>query len=272
MSAISIIDSHVHLWNPEKINYPWLATIPVLNKKHELEEYLATTNTIPIESILFVEADCHPQHKKNEIEAIIQLAKNSSFIQGIISGENIPSTPKNNLIKSMRWILQHRPNDFCLQEHFVDAIQKLADEQLCFDLCIIAEQLPMVTRLVAQCPKTRFVLDHLGKPAIRQKQLHPWQEDIKKIAQFPNVYCKISGLVTEADHLHWTINDLKPYVLHALDVFGEDRILFGSDWPVVNLAGGVLRWFEAITEIFHDQSHITQQKFFRENALNCYTR
>ena len=263
-----IIDTHVHFWDPGQLRYAWLNQVPALNRAFLPEEYRAVTQGINIKSLIFVEADC--AQKNDELTWITALAKQDPEIQGIISGI-FPDNPKNYPpVTGIRRILQDLPDTYCLKSDFVAGIKKLAEFDLSFDICIRSHQLPFVIQLVEQCPDTRFILDHLGKPDIRKREWKGWESSTRKLSTFSNVFCKISGLVTEADHLNWTVSDLRPYVLHAAESFGEHRILFGSDWPVVNLAGGYTRWLSALNEIFADQSDVFKKSFFYNNAVYCY--
>jgi L-fuconolactonase len=127
-----------------------------------------------------------------------------------------------------------------------------------------------VIELVRRCPEVRFVLDHIGKPAIRDDRLDPWRADIERLAALPNVWCKLSGVVTEADHSAWTREQLRPYIRHAAEQFGFDRLLFGSDWPVSELTHRYAEWVEIIAWALADCSEIERRKLFRDNAIAFY--
>ena len=131
--------------------------------------------------------------------------------------------------------------------------------------------MPAVIRLVEQCPDVRFVLNHLGKPDVAGKQLQPWQDNISKLATFPNVWCKLSRLIRE-DRPVWSSEDLKPYIFHAIEEFSYDRVMFGSDWPVVNLAASYAHWTHILYDllIHHDASPEELEKIFHSNARRCY--
>jgi L-fuconolactonase len=133
-----------------------------------------------------------------------------------------------------------------LQPDFVRGVQLVAEYGFSFDICIRHYQLPMIVELVRQCPDTRFMLDHLGKPAIKDHLLDPWREHLAQLAALPSAWCKVSGLVTEADPRRWTPDDLAPSLAYALEVFGEDRVVFGGDWPVLLLASSYDQWIETL--------------------------
>jgi len=149
-------------------------------------------------------------------------------------------------LKGVRRLIQSEMDpDFHVRADFLDALRQLPKYGLSFDICIRNDQLARTIEMVRACPETAFVLDHLGKPDVKARRVEPWQAQIAELAELPNVVCKVSGLVTEADHAQWTPSDLEPYVSHVLAVFGEDRVLFGGDWPVSELATSYRRWVDA---------------------------
>ena len=141
---------------------------------------------------------------------------------------------------------------------------------LSFDLCIRHQQLPAAIEMVRQCPETRFMLDHIGKPDIKNRVLDPWREPMRALAALPNVVCKVSGLTVEADHQAWTPEDLAPYVTHVLEVFGEDRVVFGGDWPVVLQAATYRRWVETLDQLTVHLTSEARQKLWAGNARRFY--
>ncbi|MBV9709362.1 MAG: amidohydrolase family protein, partial [Ktedonobacteraceae bacterium] len=153
---------------------------------------------------------------------------------------------------------------------FVHGVQLLATYSLSFDLCIRHWQLLAATALVRRCPDTQFILDHMGKPDVKGHQLDPWRDQLRELAALPNAACKVSGLVTEADLSAWTGDELAPYVTHVLEVFGEDRVTCGGDWPVVLLASPYTRWFEIAQALTASLPETAQRKLWNENARRLY--
>jgi len=175
-------------------------------------------------------------------------------------------------VTGIRHNIQGEAPGFCTQPSFVEGVRKVGARGLTFDLCATHDQLSDVIELVRACPSTRFVLDHCGKPAIRERLLDPWRADIARLAECENVWCKISGLVTEASHTSWCEEDLVPYVLHVVDRFGTDRVMYGSDWPVLTLAARYADWFQ-FTERFTDSWTPDERcGFYRDNAIRSYRR
>ena len=158
---------------------------------------------------------------------------------------------EDTLVKGIRRLIQGENVDFCIQPNFINGVKTLARYGLSFDICIFHPQLANAIRLVEQCPNIQFILDHIGKPDIKNQLFEPWKQEIKTLADFPNVYCKISGLVTEADHENWTAADLQPYIEHVIECFGFDRVIYGSDWPVSTLASDYPRWVQTPVSYTH---------------------
>jgi L-fuconolactonase len=174
-------------------------------------------------------------------------------------------------LKGIRRIIQFEPDlEFCLRPRFVRGVQLLSEYSLSFDICIDHRHLANTLRLVAQCPNTSFILDHIGKPNIKDHGLEPWRAQIRELASFPNVACKVSGLVTEADHKTWTPADLAPYVSHVIEAFGEDRVVFGGDWPVATQAAAYPRWVATLDDLTTDLSPAAKRKLWSDNARRFY--
>ncbi|HEY5090724.1 MAG TPA: amidohydrolase family protein, partial [Polyangia bacterium] len=158
----------------------------------------------------------------------------------------------------------------CLRPAFVTGVRQVGARGWTFDLCVKHPQLPACIELVRACPGTTFVLDHAGKPDLRHGVLDPWRAHIAELARLPNVVCKLSGLVTEADPATWTPAALRPYVEHLLACFGAERLLFGSDWPVVNLAASYGRWLEVALELLEPLSAGERAAVLCDNTRRIY--
>jgi L-fuconolactonase len=152
----------------------------------------------------------------------------------------------------------------------VNGVKTLSRYGLSFDLCIFHPQLANTIRLVEQCPHVQFILDHIGKPDIKNQLFDPWKQEIQTLASFPNVHCKISGLVTEADLEAWTPADLQPYIEHIIACFGFDRVIYGSDWPVSTQASEYPRWVQTLKDAVSGCSSEELQNLFRDNAIRFY--
>ena len=280
MHYTSIIDSHLHLWDTHQLHYPWLQTIPLLNRSFTFTELNSTIASLPIQGMVFIQAECLHEEALNEIDWVTQLAKKETRLKGIVAYAPLEKNEdmlaylkilkKNSLVKGVRRIIQTEPNRFCLHPTFIENVNLLSELNLSFDLCVASHQLPEVIRLVEQCPKTKFVLDHLGKPLIAKKELHPWKDHLTTLSQFDHVWCKVSGMITEANHAKWHANDLKPYFNHAIESFGFDRVMFGSDWPVLHLAGNYKNWVNTLYHLVGENREQDLKKLFYENAKKFY--
>jgi L-fuconolactonase len=175
------------------------------------------------------------------------------------------------LVRGVRRLLQGEADDaFCLRPGFVAGVRLLQRYGFHFELCVYHHQLSAAVELVRRCPEVRFVLDHVGKPGIREGRLDPWRRDIDALAGLPNAACKLSGLVTEADHAGWTEADLDPYIAHVLAAFGGERLMFGSDWPVATLACAYPRWLEVLDRALAGLGEADRRRLFHDNAMDWY--
>jgi L-fuconolactonase len=281
MPNFPIVDTHLHIWNPRYLRYPWLDDIPLLNKPYLLEDYNKATGPVEVERMVFLQCECEPSQFMQEAAWVTEQAQIDPRIQGIVpwapleQGDaarvHLETLARNPLIKGVRRIIQFEPDpEFCLQPDFVRGVQALADYGLSFDICIHEGQMANTVKMVAQCPDVQFILDHIGKPQIRNHLMEPWRTELTKLAAFPNVWCKMSGLVTEADHKQWTPQDLRPYIDHVMETFGFDRVMYGGDWPVAYQATEYPRWVSTLEEAVSGASEAELRKLFHGNAIAFY--
>ena len=275
---MTFIDSHMHFWDPSVLSpYTWLHEVPAIAHRHVPAVLRDEAPQCLPEKVVFVECGAPWLEEVHWVEG---LAQEDSRIAGIVAKitidagrpttEAIAELRRHPLVRGVRHQFEHESIDSCARPEFITGVRELASAGLSFDLCCKHPQLPAVITLVQQCPGVRFILDHGGKPDIRAGQLDPWREHIRQLAALPNVVCKLSGLVTEADHAHWTPAQLQPYVAHLLDTFGPSRLLFGGDWPVSKLACGYSRWLELARDFTAHLSVAEQTAIFRKNAEQTY--
>ena len=271
-----IVDAHVHFWDPAALEYPWLEEIAALQRSFLPADYSAALGTLAVERCVLVEANCLPAQSLREVEFFERLAGNDPRIVGIVAFADLtePATleclTSQSSVKGVRQNIQGQPRGFALQRGFLAGVREVGARGWTFDLCITHDQLGEAIALVEQCPDTQFVLDHCGKPAIRTAARDPWRHELAQLATHENVCCKISGLLTEADLACWREDDLLPYVWHAVDCFGVDRVLYGSDWPVLTLAGTYASWFDFTAHFTESWSDHERRCFYAENAARVY--
>ena len=281
MIDFPVIDTHLHLWDTSRLSYPWLNDIPKLNKSFLLEDYNEACGDLEVEKMIFMQCECDPSQYTGEVEWVSGLAQRDPRLQGIISWapldkgegarEEVEALKANPLVKGIRRIIQFEPDaEFCLKEDFINGVNMLSDYDLPFDICISHIHNKSVLKFMEKCPGVDMILDHIGKPDIKNHILDPWRDEIREMAKFPNVYCKLSSLATEADHDNWTIDDLRPYVDHLLECFGIERMIYASDWPVSTLAADFKTCVSTMLELLKDFSRDDLQKVFYHNAVQFY--
>jgi L-fuconolactonase len=279
-SIMNIVDAHVHFWDPQKLRYTWLDNEPRLNHTFLADHVPARVNGAIVEGIVFVQADCAPEQGIAEIEFVNALAAHDARIRGIVAFapleqgaavraylDRVKAFP---LVKGVRRLIQDELPGFGTHPQFTTGVECLAEYNFTFDICIRHWQLADASELVRACPGVNFVLDHAGKPDIRNQIRKPWRTQISELAALPNVSCKISGLVTEANHETWTLRDLQPYIEHVLQAFGTDRVMFGSDAPVAYLASTYERWVETLQAATSHLSPSAQDALWYTNAKKFY--
>jgi predicted TIM-barrel fold metal-dependent hydrolase len=230
-----VIDAHVHVWDPRQFRLPWLDGEPHLNQAFGLPA------DVPVDAFVYVQVDTTPAYGLLEARQAVEDAR----LAGVVAWAPLEDGPIARTyldalvrlgpkVKGVRRLIEPEP-DTTFPLRLIDALRLLPEYGLTFDICIKHHQLPAVIEMVRACPQTQFVLDHLGKPAA----LDPWREHLAQLAAQPNVVAKLSGLLTE-------VADPAPYIAHALDVFGPDRLMFGSDWPVLTKVASYEHWLSVV--------------------------
>lgn len=276
-----LIDSHVHLWNPEMFRYEWLDGIPKLNRRYWPGDLDEAAKDLGVGKRVFVECGRAGEQAWAEARWISTLAQGDARWCGIVAhaaverGDaveaDLAALAGLPLVRGVRRLLQQEGEaDCCLRPEFVAGVRRLAGHGFTFDVCIRADQLGAVTELVRRVPEVTFVLDHFGKPAVKVGGLEPWGRELRALAALPNVVVKISGLTTEAEWGNWTVEQLRPYFDVTLESFGYARALFGSDWPVCTLATSYRRWAEVVDELTSAATPGERQQLFQANAERVY--
>ncbi|MBO3699900.1 amidohydrolase [Roseivirga sp. E12] len=270
------LDAHQHFWQYDAGRDTWIDKSMVVLKRNflpdELEKELKNSG---IDGCIVVQAD----QSEEETDYLLELASQNQFIKGVVGwvdlqADNIKDRlahyVQNKKLKGVRHILQAETPDFMLGDNFTRGIKALSAFNLTYDILILPKHLGAVLELVHRFPRQRFVLDHLAKPEIKDQIFSPWKEELMMLAEMPNVYCKVSGLTTEADWHRWKPQDVHSYLDIAFEAFGTDRLMYGSDWPVCLLAGGYTTAYELLSNYMQSFAEEDKEKVFGLNAQKFY--
>jgi len=281
---LSIVDSHVHFMDLDNIEYTFKLS-PAFDRNWSDACYLNEVGDIPIKQIIFAENNPSDDSTPKEIDWIHSLSLKNPNIIGIIANvpvekgqqavsqflDSLKSYPK---ICGVRRSIQNRPSGFCTSPLFLSGLKEITTRQLVFDICITGGKLPFqmieTLSMIQSFPQCTFVLDHIGKPNITENCDHKdWKEYITKVSEYPNTYCKISGIITEAGD-DWTVEKITPFIRHALNSFGYSRCMFGSDWFFCNINGGIKKWLMALAEILKDSTQEQRKLLFEDTCKRAY--
>lgn len=272
-----VIDSHHHFWNYNPAEYDWIddsmKSIHTDFLPGKLEQ---TIRPAGVGGVITVQA----RQSLAETGWLLEMAHQHSFIKGVVGwlplcNSNIEQllelNGKEKSLKGLRHVIQGEPDpEFMLRSDFNHGVSLLKKDQLVYDILIVERQLPNTIKFVDQHEEQVFVLDHIAKPLIKGNIMSPWKENIRELAKRPNVNCKISGMVTEADFSQWTPDQLRPYFEVVTEAFGTERLLFGSDWPVCLVATTYQQWLEMFRESISAFSESEQSRIMGENAVRIY--
>lgn len=271
------LDAHQHFWQYRAADYPWMTdALQALRRDFlpgDLQPLLAAAG---LDGSIAVQA----QQTVAEARWLLELAGRHPFIKGVVGwvdlcapgvDEDLTQLRRDPRFVGVRHVVQDEPDDrFLLRPDFQRGLARLASHGLTYDLLIYPRQLPAALELVARFPGQPFVLDHLAKPAVRDGHMEPWCTQVRELARAPHVWCKVSGLVTEADWARWTPDQLRPYLDVVFEAFGPGRLMFGSDWPVCTLAGRYDRVFALVDEYARPLAPAERAGLFGGNAARFY--
>ncbi|MGY5354757.1 amidohydrolase family protein [Wenyingzhuangia sp. IMCC45467] len=272
-----VIDSHQHFWKYNAEKHSWIDDeMAVIRKDFLPEDLKVVYQQNNIDGCIAVQAD----QTLEETNFLIDLASQHNFIKGVVGwvdfrADDIDDVLKNysqyKVVKGFRHIVQGEPDpNFLLRPDFVKGISKLENYGFTYDILVFPHQLGAVLEFVKQFPNIKFVIDHIAKPYIKDGFYHGWAVLIKEIAKCPNVYCKLSGMITEADYKSWTYEQLEPYMQLVLQDFGTDRVMFGSDWPVCLVAGNYTQVKNTVQEFIKTLTKQEQAAIMGNNAVEFY--
>jgi L-fuconolactonase len=271
------IDAHHHLWRYSKEEYAWISPqMAALARNYLPADLGKETAACGIQGTIAVQA----RQTLEETNWLLDLAGQSNLIRGVVGWAPIASPEFPSVLekmqpfgklKGLRHVIQDEPDDrFILRPDFNAGIAILCQYSMVYDILIFERQLPAAIAFTDRHPNQIFVLDHIAKPRIRDHQLEPWRSNISEIARRENVYCKVSGMVTEADWSNWSEADLRPYFDIVLEAFGPKRLMAGSDWPVCTLAASYQRWNSTLQEMLRPLSAPEQEMISGHVASRVY--
>lgn len=271
------IDAHHHFWKYNDTDYGWIPEeMAVLRRDFLPSDLSETISGTGIEGVVSVQA----RQSLKETEWLLSLAAENDFIKGVVGWVPLVSDDLDDVLSSLRWndklkavrhVVQDEPDpEFILRDDFNLGISMLLKHDLVYDILIFEKHLPQTVEFVDRHPNQLFVLDHIAKPLIKSGDMEPWGSNIHELAKRENVYCKLSGMVTEADILSWSRKQLEPYFEVVIEAFGPRRLMFGSDWPVCLVASEYSRWLEAVEYVISDFSLDEQRAIMGENAKAVY--
>ncbi len=270
------IDSHQHFWRYNPAKDTWITDeMNVIQRDFMPEDLFPVLQENNIEGCVAVQAD----QSEEETTFLLELAAQNNFIKGVVGWidlkaqnleEKLQQYRSYPLLKGFRHIVQAEPDGFLLTEQFIKGVSLIDQYGYAYDILIYHHQLEEAVRFADRLPARQLVLDHCAKPPIKEHHITHWSKQLKELAARQHIYCKISGLFTEADWKEWRAEDIYPYLDVVMNAFGEDRIMFGSDWPVCLLAATYAQSCEVLQEYFSRFSKEQQAKFWGENAKRFY--
>jgi L-fucono-1,5-lactonase len=270
------IDAHHHFWKYTAAQYGWIDDAMSAIRRDFLPSDLEKEiRAAGIDGVISVQA----RQTLEETRWLLAMAAQHDFIKGVVGWvpltdpsvhDELDSLRDDPRLRAVRHVVQGESDGYLLRKDFNAGVSVLREMALAYDLLICERQLPEAIRFVDQHPDQVFVLDHLAKPLVKENRLDPWRQNLRELARRENVYCKVSGLVMEADFGAWTEAQLQPYFETALEAFGSHRLMFGSDWPVCLVACPYQRWYDAVCCFAESLSAEEKTSFFGRIAARVY--
>jgi L-fuconolactonase len=272
-----IIDSHQHFWQVGRFHYPWMSSsLGVLYQDYLPDQLEPILHENGVNKTVLVQAS----NSVEECRWLLSLADEHPFIAGVVGWVDLASDDVDSQLdeltshtkfKGVRHLVESEPaDDWLIQSEVLRGLNRLSVYGLSYDLLVHTRHLKHIQKVVDECPDLKLVIDHMAKPPIATGEIEGWRRALKEVAANKQIYCKLSGLVTEANWTSWTIEDLRPYVECALDLFGASRLLFGSDHPVCLLAASYEQVLQSFRELLKGLSADERQHIFGDNAADFY--
>lgn len=271
------LDAHVHLWRYNEAEYPWISDrMSAIRRDFLPDDWREAAGPPGFEGFIAVQA----RQTLEETQWLLELADEHESIRGVVGwvdlrnpavDEHLEILCDHTKLAGIRHVVQDEPDDrFMLQDDFLRGIHKLGRCDLVYDILIFARQLPATLEMVRHFPRQRFVLNHIGKPNLRRGEMEPWATQMHELAQHENVWCKLSGMVTEGDWDTWTPEGLHPWLDVVFDAFGADRLMIGSDWPVCLVAGTYAETMGVVMGYIAGMPEDVQRGVLGENCARAY--
>ncbi|HMF77559.1 MAG TPA: amidohydrolase family protein [Bryobacteraceae bacterium] len=271
------IDSHQHFWDLDRLSYPWMPPAPSPLLRNFLpQDFKPKLDRNRFDGSITVQATTQAE----EAGWLLNLAVENAFILGVVAWVDLKSPGLGHVLdrlqahpkfKGVRHPVHDEPDDrWLLRADVVEGLRELERRRIPYDLLLRPQHLPVIPALVEKVPDLPMVIDHIAKPMIAQRVMDGWAEDMERIAKIPHIHVKLSGMITEAHLAKWSAEDLRPYVQHVLGLFGPDRLMFGSDWPVCLLAGSWKEVLAAFTQALGAQSIPSREKILGDTAQRFY--
>lgn len=277
MTKSTVVDSHQHFWDISKLDYSWMPdNDPVLSRNFMPEDLQPLILDAGVGRTVIVQA----HHSMEETYWLLDLAEKTDFVAGVVAWVDLADPDVEKILDRLmghRYFsgVRHNWHDesdqgWVLQKKVLRGLKELASRGIAYDLLSKPHHLPYIPKLLEAVPNLRTVIDHISKPLIAEGVTEPWSTDLEIVAENPTIMCKVSGMVTEADHQNWTPDELKPYVQRVVDLFGYDRLMFGSDWPVCTQAATYNQTVSAYKEALGPLSKVDQEAVFGGNTTRFY--
>ena len=271
-----VVDSHHHFWEIDRFDYSWMPEGSPLATDYGPEELIPLGEKAGVDYAVTVQAVSSP----DEARWLLELAEAHEFIAGVVGwvdltdpeiGYTLDELQRSKYFVGVRhiWESEEDPG-WIVNSGAINGLKELARRDIAFDFLAKPPNLPHILQVMDQVPGLRAVVDHIAKPLIADHLVEPWLTDLRKVASINGMHCKVSGMITEADHQNWSVDDLRPYVHHVLGMFGSDRLMFGSDWPVCTLAGTYGQVIAAAREILGSLSSAARADVFGGSAARFY--
>jgi predicted TIM-barrel fold metal-dependent hydrolase len=275
-----IFDTHLHLIDRSRLSYPWLGSLPALDRDWDFAAYRTTAARLGITNVLHMEVDVAEADIDRETAWIAKLmALPGSPLRGAISAARPESDGfeawldrvDRSVVRGVRRVLHVVPDALSQDAGFRRNLRKLGQAGLPFDICMLQRQLPLAAGLVDACPDTTFILDHCGVPAIASGAFEDWAGSIRRLADRPNLHAKLSGISAYGPP-DWSLQTLRPYVAELIDCFGPSRIVWGSDSPVCTLQSSLAEWVATTQALLQDQTPVDRDLILQQNARKLWFR